>query len=92
MHAHISNRFGQLTIRQHTFHVQIFHADDIVLSDEHVGELVQKVFAAIRYGGVDACDDFTLFVVAFGTLTFTGKLTLGYFEFTGTTVGVFWST
>ena len=44
----VSDRLGQLMVPHHPLHIQILHADDLVLVRQPAGHFMQKVFSDVR--------------------------------------------
>src|SRR5699024_10891266 len=87
--ATIGHRFTQAAVSQHSFDIQIFQADHLVLVDQSGRYLVQKISAAIGNSGMNSGDTVLLLPSSMRAFPLAGKPTLSHSQLPSIAVGVF---
>ncbi|ADJ28745.1 hypothetical protein Nwat_1899 [Nitrosococcus watsonii C-113] len=87
--ATVRYSFTQALVSQHPFDVQILQANHLVLVDQPVGLLVQKITAAILDPGMNSGDVDLLPAPALRAFLLARESALGHFQLPGIAVSVF---
>ncbi len=87
--ATIDYGFTQVAVTYHSFDIQIFQANYLVLVDKPGGYLVQEIFAAISNSGMNAGNTVLLYTPTLRTLALLAEPTLSHLQLAGVAVSVF---